>query len=89
MRENDFQQSLKTIKKHLVNQEEKNIIEPIQNSPDEKLYCNCQDMHGNPKNLYLSHHEAQKEVKYLREAKQISLNIYPCPFEPGWHLTKG
>lgn len=89
MKQDDFNASLKTIKRHLLNQEEKNIIEPIQNSLEQEPYCNCEDMHGNLKNLYLSQNKAQKEVKYLRETQQISLNIYPCPFESGWHLTKG
>lgn len=89
MKQDDFNASLKTIKKYLANQEEKKITEPIQNSPEQELYCNCKDTNANPKNLYLSHKEAQKEVKYLLKTQQISLNIYPCPFEYGWHLTKG
>lgn len=89
MKQDDFYTSLKTIKKHLAEKEEDKIIEAEQKHEKKELFCSCKDTHGNQKNLYLSYREAHEENKYLHETQRISLTIYPCPFERGWHLTKG
>lgn len=89
MKQDDFITSLKTIKKHLANQGKKKTVELIQDSLEQESYCNCKDTNSNPKTLYMSHKDAQKEIRYLLEAQQLSLNIYSCPIVRGWHLTKG
>jgi len=90
MKRNDFLRSLQTIKKHLAktSKEDQNIEHSVK-IKTRKTFCICKDAQGNPKNLYISQKEAQKELQHLLETQYISLEVYPCPSESGWHLTKG
>ena len=40
------------------------------------------------KSLYRSEAEAQKRADILYDEQGVSLRIYECPHESGWHLTK-
>lgn len=51
--------------------------------------CFCTDSHGNFKDLYLTQKEAQNKIKLLYKEQRIKLKLYPCPYDCGWHLTKG
>ena len=53
------------------------------------LVCHCADSQGQPKTLYLSEESAQKEAYVLSKQKNLNLSHYPCPYQDGWHLTKG
>lgn len=50
-----------------------------------KTYCCCKDSNGESKYLYHS----QKEIEYILTSKQVSLTSFHCPYEKGWHITKG
>ena len=86
MKHSDFLKALKTLKSHFLSN--KNKHKPLTVPKDDtshKIYCSCKDSNGESKYLYTS----QKEIEYLLASKNISLYSYPCPYEKGWHLTKG
>ena len=41
------------------------------------------------KDLYESEADAGKRAAILKKEEGISLTVYKCPYEDGWHLTKG
>jgi len=49
-------------------------------------YCKGKD--GKPKDIYETFQSAVDTVKYIEESRGIFLNIYKCPENNGWHLTK-
>ena len=51
--------------------------------------CFCTDSHDNFKDLYLTQKEVQQRIKLLYKEQRIKLKFYPCPYDCGWHLTKG
>ena len=85
MKHSDFLRSLKTLKSRLLHTQKKHhFFNAVRDENKEKIYCTCKDASGEPKYLYTS----QKEIDYILTSKNISLNVYPCPYEKGWHLTK-
>ncbi len=48
----------------------------------------CTDRNGSLKQLYISKRDAQKRANILFEENGILLNVYSCPHESGFHLTK-
>ncbi|PHS38355.1 MAG: hypothetical protein COB07_08680 [Sulfurovum sp.] len=86
MKHSDFLKALKTLKSHIItNRNKQKILTIPQEDKPHKTYCTCKDSNGENKYLYNS----QKEIKYLLSSRNISLYSYPCPYEKGWHLTKG
>jgi len=86
MKRNDFIKSLQIIKSHLLQAQSKSkpfSLEIKENR--QKVFCSCKDSDGESKYLYNS----KEEIEYLLASKHISLQSYPCPYEKGWHLTKG
>jgi len=86
MKHTDFIKSLKRLKSQLQRSENKYQFSPL--VTEEKThhsFCSCVDSNGESKYLYAS----QKEIEYLLCVKDITLYSYPCPYEKGWHLTKG
>lgn len=85
MKHSDFLRSLKTLKSRLLETKKRHHFchNPIAKN-EEKTYCICKDSSGEAKYLYTS----QKEIDYILASKNISLHVYPCPYEKGWHLTK-
>lgn len=53
-----------------------------------KLCDYCTDSDGSRKQLYASESAANKRAKIINEERGISLKIYECPHQNGWHLTK-
>jgi len=51
------------------------------NEFDVNSFCTCLDRAGNAKTLYPSKKEA------LKGATSKNIIAYPCPSEPGWHLS--
>ena len=49
----------------------------------------CTGLAGKYKDLYESEADAGKRAAILRKEEGISLTVYKCPYEDGWHLTKG
>ena len=49
----------------------------------------CRGFDGKHKNLYVSETYAGKRAAILKKEKGISLRTYKCPYNSGWHLTKG
>ena len=85
MKHSDFLRSLKTLKSHLLQSQKKHhFFHTATDENKEKMSCTCKDSSGEPKYLYTS----QKEIDYILSSKNIPLNVYPCPYEKGWHLTK-
>lgn len=48
----------------------------------------CADREGRLKLLYVSKHKAQKTADILFKDNGILLNVYSCPHQNGFHLTK-
>ena len=86
MKRNDFIKSLQIIKSQLLQTQNRSKFFSSEIKENrEKTFCSCKDSNGEAKYLYSS----QKEIEYLLASKHISLQSYPCPYEKGWHLTKG
>ena len=49
-------------------------------------YCKGKD--GKDKDIYETYELAFNTIKYIEENRKIILNIYKCPYNNGWHLTK-
>ncbi len=49
----------------------------------------CTDGMGTPKELYESEGAARKRAGIIRREKGVHLTVYRCPYNDGWHLTKG
>ena len=63
--------------------------ESIGTNEKDNYECNCTDSQGNTKDLYSSEASAQKEASVLSKQNNLNLSHYPCPYQDGWHLTKG
>ena len=86
MKRNDFIQSLQHIRSQIIDAQKKPEKTTFQEKvSNDKGVCTCTDSHGESKYLYHS----QQELEYLLSSTHISLTSYPCPYEKGWHLTKG
>ena len=86
MKRNDFIKSLQDIKKQLTLHKKKNNAFVLHtHNTSTQTVCICQDSSGVQKYLYSS----KEELEYLLASKHITLRAYPCPYEKGWHLTKG
>ena len=86
MKHSDFLKSLKTLKSRLLHtQKNTHFFHTVRDTHKEKISCTCQDSSGESKYLYTS----QKELEYILSSKTTNLHAYPCPYEKGWHLTKG
>lgn len=48
----------------------------------------CRDRNGNHKDLYLTKRDAERRGEINRKEKGVVLNVYACPHQKGWHLTK-
>lgn len=86
MKKHDFIKSLQEIKSQIIESQKKpkNATREKKES-HKKGTCSCTDSNGESKYLYHS----QQEMEYLLSSKHISLTSYPCPYEKGWHITKG
>lgn len=49
--------------------------------------CSCRDSNGNPKALYGSKKDAQKQLEKSQKEQHVKLRIYKCPEKHGYHLT--
>jgi len=49
----------------------------------------CLDSHQQHKELYHTENDALRRANIIQEAKGIQLRVYECPWQQGWHLTKG
>jgi len=86
MKHTDFLRSLKTLKSRLLDTQKKpSYFNTTLHNNKEKVSCTCKDASGEAKYLYTS----KEELAYLLSSKSISLYSYRCPYEKGWHLTKG
>ena len=86
MKHSDFLKALKTLKSQpIANKNKDKTFTVPKEDMSQKIYCSCKDSNGENKYLYTS----QKEIEYLLASKNILLYSYPCPYEKGWHLTKG
>ena len=86
MKRNEFIKSLQRLKEQIIEaqKQKKNFTLPTENIHSASI-CSCVDSNGEAKYLY----STKEEVEYLLASKHIRLQNYPCPFEKGWHLTKG
>lgn len=48
----------------------------------------CRDRSGNSKDLYATKADAERRAEINRLEKSVNLNVYKCPHQKGWHLTR-
>ena len=86
MKRTEFIKSLQRLKEQIIQtqKQNRNFMIPTENTHS-KSVCTCIDSNGENKYLYSS----KEELEYLLSSKHIKLQSYPCPYEKGWHLTKG
>jgi hypothetical protein len=46
----------------------------------------CVDRKGNKKESYRTEAEAEKRAKIIQQQRNVDLDVYPCPYQNGWHL---
>lgn len=83
--------SIKALKSH-IEHIKTILLEKTENYRDELEAidrCFCTDGHGHFKDLYTTQKEAENKVLLLYKEQRIKLKLYPCPYDCGWHLTKG
>ena len=51
--------------------------------------CSCTDSNGKPKQLYFKKGDAHKRADIIEAERGSYLDVYECPIQSGWHLTKG
>ena len=56
-------------------------------TPNSKCYL-CAGSNGSAKALYETENSAQKRAKIIQKEQGVKLNVYRCPYNDGWHLTK-
>jgi translation initiation factor IF-3 len=56
---------------------------------EDEFSCLCTDRNGEFKKLYKNYKEALIISQNLFDEFGLNLNIYPCPYTNGWHLSKG
>jgi predicted Zn-ribbon and HTH transcriptional regulator len=64
------------------------------NSPKDRVTpsktCpHCIDGNGRPKELYESREAACRRADIIYKTRGVKLDVYPCPYKSGYHLTKG
>ena len=83
-------ESIKALEKHI--EHIKRIIkEQTQNYQEELAEldsCFCRDGRGDFKYLYTTKKEAEQQRLYTLKTKRIKLQLYPCPYHCGWHLSR-
>lgn len=90
MKRTDLRKSFEKIKKDIEKRQQgQSCLDILDASDHIKPYCECMDAQGYPKTLYATQKEAKEELAYLTVRSSLRLHIYPCPFEKGWHLSKG
>ncbi len=88
MKHTGFLKSLKILKVQLGKSHEilkHQTLKYFLHTPSQKEVCTCQDANGEYKYLY----KTKDELEYILASKSIKLKSYPCPYEKGWHSTKG
>lgn len=64
-------------------------LTPASRHTPSKICGYCTDGDGNSKQLYFSREGAMKRAKIIANERGLHLELYRCPHEDGWHLTKG
>lgn len=63
-------------------------LSPVDRQTPSSKCRNCTSSTGSYKDLYRTKEGAQRRASILYKERNLSLNIYPCRYNSGWHLTK-
>ncbi len=58
------------------------------NTPSDRCSF-CTSSSGEPKDSYRSERDAVRRAQIIREERGLQLQVYACPHNQGWHLTRG
>ncbi len=83
MQHTDFLKSLKALKSNLTKKKVPHTYH--QKTTNKNAICDCKDSNGDFKTLY----KTKDELEYMLSSKSVKLKAFSCPYEKGWHLTKG
>lgn len=63
-------------------------LSPVERQTSSTVCAVCTDRNGVPKDLYRTKKDASRRAEINRNEKGVALNVYECPHQKGWHLTK-
>lgn len=64
-------------------------LTPLHRQTPSQVCLDCADSNGKQKAAYATQDAAKKRAAILWSERRVKLQIYPCPYSKGWHLTKG
>ena len=64
-------------------------LSPESRQTPSTICAECTDREGSNKALYQTRDAATKRAAIIRNERGLHLEIYECPYNNGWHLTKG
>ena len=90
-----YKKSLKIIKTKILEKEKATKVlkryfdvPPLMDEYQDRMdSCLCTDSRHQFKDIYESEHAAENQAKYLNDMLGVTLLVYPCPYNGGWHLT--
>ena len=63
-------------------------LSPADRQTESSVCAFCRDAKGSSKDLYRSKQDAERRAEINRIERGVELNVYRCPHQPGWHLTR-
>ena len=64
-------------------------LSPVSRATPSHKCIHCTGGNGMSKDTYHSKQDALVRSGIIYDERNIRLSVYPCPYEDGWHLTKG
>ncbi len=64
-------------------------LSPVSRATPSHKCSHCTGGNGRLKDTYHSKQDALVRSEIINEERNTRLSVYPCPFNEGWHLTKG
>jgi len=64
-------------------------LSPKDRQTQNKVCAYCTDSNGSHKALYNTFEGASNRAEFIKKERGIILKVYKCPYQNGWHLTKG
>ena len=64
-------------------------LSPADRQTPKTICPDCTSREGLAKDLYASRAAAEKRAAIINKERGLSLDVYECQFNNGWHLTKG
>lgn len=63
-------------------------LSPKERRTPSRICVYCLDSHGRHKELYETREAAQRRAGIIAKERGVTLNVYKCPRQHGWHLAR-